>query len=141
VTLFPFVMLQEEVQYFKKHLVNMFAAMKPVQKCVFLETVYDLGRQRHTIIECIPLPKELYDDAEMYFVKALNEADEEWAQHKKIIRFSNEKGGIRRAVPSNFAYFSVEVRNTPRKAANNSAVLAFSRWPASAFLHLPVWYR
>lgn len=109
----------EEVAYFKRHLEKMYASWTPPCKPVFLETVHDLQRKRHTVIECIPLTEEQWADAEVFIVKGLQEADEEWSQHKKIIRFqsaaasssSSSKGvggGVRHAIPKNFAYFSIE---------------------------------
>jgi hypothetical protein len=97
----------EELQYFKKHLIKMFAAEKPPRLPVFIETVYSVASQAHAIIECVPLPKNEYLDAPIYFKKAILEADEEWSQHRKLID-THRKGGFRTAVPKGFPYFSVE---------------------------------
>lgn len=61
---------------------------------------------RHTVIECIPLPKTLARDAPLYFQKAIMEADEEWSTNKKLI--DTRKKGFRRTVPKDFPYFCVE---------------------------------
>lgn len=55
----------EELQSFKKCLVKMFGSKN--QDVLFMETVQDLKRQRHTYIECIPIGYELGEKATMYF--------------------------------------------------------------------------
>lgn len=110
----------EELAYFKAHLVRMWAAQKPARKCVFIETVYALQRNQHTLVHCIPLDADLYDDAEIYFAKALDEADEQWSTNKKIIRANQDKGGVRKAVPKNFNYFNVEVRTRNSSAGGGA---------------------
>jgi hypothetical protein len=90
---------------FKQALVQMFASMQ--HGCLFIETANERSRGRHAVIECIPLPRDQFLDAPIYFKKAILESDEEWAQHKKLI---DTRGGkpIARAVPKGFAYFHVE---------------------------------
>ena len=72
----------EEVEYFKKHLVRMFASQQ--RGCVFLETSRKRG-QRHCVVECIPVEQEEYEDAPMYFKKAILECEDEWSTNKKLI--------------------------------------------------------
>ncbi|XP_078159858.1 cwfJ-like family protein isoform X2 [Carex rostrata] len=96
----------EEIRNFKKCLVRMFA--KQEKDVVFLETVIGLSKQRrHCLIECIPIPSHLSNTAPMYFKKAIDEAEDEWAQHdaKKLIPTT---GNLRQVIPANFAYFHVE---------------------------------
>jgi len=100
--------VNEEIAYFKSHLHKMYGAEKPARKPIFMETVHHLGQQRHMVVHCVPLPLAAYQEAEAYFTKAVEESDEEWTQNKKLIRFRQDKGGIKRAVPPNFEYFSVE---------------------------------
>jgi hypothetical protein len=52
-------------QYFRKHLVKMFAAQK--RGVVFMETVTNIKKQRHLTVECVPLPMEQFQDANIYF--------------------------------------------------------------------------
>jgi len=92
-----------EMEYFQKHLVKMFAAQK--KGVVFIEIVHDVSHKRHTVINCIPLPLNLYNQAPIYFKKAILESDEQWSQHKKII--DTRKKSFRRSVPKNFSYFYV----------------------------------
>jgi len=73
---------------------------------VFLEVAMDPKKQRHTYIECIPLPRDLAMDAPIYFKKALSESDEMWSQHSKIVETKGK--GLRRCVPKEFPYFYVE---------------------------------
>jgi hypothetical protein len=57
--------LMLNTQNFMKCLMQMFAeADKGV---VFFETVLSLSKQKHTFIECVPLPWSVYDDIPAYF--------------------------------------------------------------------------
>lgn len=73
-----------------------------------METVHRLNKQRHTIVHCIPLRKDLHDDAHIYFAKALKESESEWSTNKKLINTTNK--GLQVCLPRNsaFAYFNVE---------------------------------
>lgn len=73
---------------------------------VFFETSMSLRRKRHVFIECIPLPRDLADEAPIYFKKAIIESDEEWAQHAKL--FDTTGKGLARSVPKGFPFFHVE---------------------------------
>lgn len=56
----------EEIRNFKKCLIMMFGEQD--KDVVFLETVMGLAKQRrHCMIECIPLPRELAEEAPHYF--------------------------------------------------------------------------
>jgi hypothetical protein len=44
--------------------------------------------------------------ARRYFKKAIQDSDEQWSQHKKVI--DTRVKGLRRSVPKGFPYFSVE---------------------------------
>ena len=58
----------EEIRNFKKCLLMMFA--KEEKGVIFLETVMGLAKQqRHCLVECIPLPRELAKQAPLYFKK------------------------------------------------------------------------
>ena len=69
----------------------MFSAQK--KGVIFMEQVINLKWQKHTVIECIPVPMSIYEDAPAYFREAILSADEEWTQHKKLIDTS--KNGFR----------------------------------------------
>lgn len=76
---------QQEVQRFKQSLRRMFHAQK--KDVLFMETVtpYNLRKQRHAYLECIPVPIQTGQEAPSFFKKAIMEADEEWSQNKKLI--------------------------------------------------------
>ncbi|XP_006650562.1 CWF19-like protein 2 [Oryza brachyantha] len=96
----------EEIRNFKKCLLKMF--LQQDKDMVFMETVISLSKQRrHCMIECIPIPSNVSNNAPMYFKKAIDEAEEEWTQHdmKKLIP---TKGNLHQVIPENFAYFHVE---------------------------------
>lgn len=55
----------EEIKNFMKTLTQMFAHQE--KGIVFYETVINLRWQKHTVIECVPLPWNLYEDTPAYF--------------------------------------------------------------------------
>ncbi|KAG8214741.1 CwfJ C-terminus 1-domain-containing protein-like protein [Butyriboletus roseoflavus] len=96
----------DEVRNFMKSLIKMFA--EEDKGVVFYETVINLKWQRHTCIECVPLPWAEYDDIPQFFKESLLAAEAEWSQHKKVIDFSARPGGFRRAMVPNLPYFMVQ---------------------------------
>jgi diadenosine tetraphosphate (Ap4A) HIT family hydrolase len=93
----------DEIRNFMKCLIQMFAAEE--RAVVFMETVLNLRKQRHTVIECIPLSYDDYDDSPAYFKDAILKESEEWSQHRKIIDTS--KNGFRRSMVKDLPYFHV----------------------------------
>lgn len=95
-----------EILRFKQSLAKMFMAQD--QECLFLETVtpFQLQKQRHTILECIPVPSAVAQQASGYFKKAILDSDAEWSQNKKLIDTRGK--GVRRCIPKDFPYFHVE---------------------------------
>lgn len=73
---------------------------------VFIETSMALRRKRHIFIECLPLPRDLFDEAPIYFKKAILESDEVWAQNTKFLETTGK--GLARTVPKGFPFFHVE---------------------------------
>ena len=95
-----------EMQQFRKALTKMFEDDDD-QDCVYFETALRLKRHPHMIMECVPLPREIGNEAPMYFQKAIQECEEEWSHNQKLIKLTNEKG-IRRSVPKGLPYFHVD---------------------------------
>ncbi|CAM9524115.1 unnamed protein product [Lampetra fluviatilis] len=93
-----------EIQSFRRALVKMFAEQD--EDCVFMEANMHLKRRPHMVYECVPLARELGDMAPIYFKKAIQESDEEWAMNTKLVDLSQKD--IRRAVPKGLPYFSVD---------------------------------
>ncbi|XP_030633040.1 CWF19-like protein 2 [Chanos chanos] len=93
-----------EIQLFRRALVKMFDSQG--LDCVFMETHINPKSRRHMLYECVPLPRELGDMAPIYFKKAIQESDEEWAMNKKVVDLSAKD--IRRSVPRGLPYFSVD---------------------------------
>lgn len=75
---------------------------------VFYETVVSLKHQKHTYIECVPLPWEYFEEIPAYFRESILMSETEWSQHKKLIDFSERKGGFRRSMVPNLPYFMVQ---------------------------------
>ncbi|KAJ6584817.1 CwfJ C-terminus 1-domain-containing protein-like protein [Mycena capillaripes] len=96
----------DEVRNFMKCLMRMFA--EEDQGVIFYETVISLKWQKHTCIECVPLPWAQYEDMPQYFKESILASEAEWSQHKKVIDFSRRPGGFRRAMVPNLPYFMVQ---------------------------------
>lgn len=71
---------------------------------VFMEQVIFIKQQRHTVIECIPVPNEVHEDLPGYFKEALLNVEGEYTQHKSII---NTDKGFRRSLVKNLPYFHI----------------------------------
>ncbi|KAJ8984559.1 hypothetical protein NQ317_006846 [Molorchus minor] len=75
------------------------------QDVIFFEISMSFHRFPHMIIECVPLPKEEGEMAPIYFKKAIDESETEWAQNKKLISLKDRN--VRKAVPKGLPYFAV----------------------------------
>ncbi|KAJ8581623.1 hypothetical protein M405DRAFT_832125 [Rhizopogon salebrosus TDB-379] len=96
----------DEVRNFMKSLMRMFA--EEDKGVVFYETVVSIKSQKHTCIECVPLPWEKFDYIPAYFKESILASEAEWSTHKKLIDFSARPGGFRRAMVPNLPYFMVQ---------------------------------
>lgn len=96
----------DEVRNFMKCLMRMFAEQD--KGVIFYETVISLKWQKHTVIECVPLPWDKFEDMPGYFRESILMSEAEWSQHKKLIDFSARPGGFRRAMVPNLPYFMVQ---------------------------------
>ncbi|PIL22586.1 hypothetical protein GSI_15275 [Ganoderma sinense ZZ0214-1] len=96
----------DEVRNFMKCLMRMFA--EEDKGVVFYETVLSIKAQKHTVIECVPLPWEQFEQIPGYFKESILMSEAEWSQHKKLIDFSARPGGFRRAMVPNLPYFMVQ---------------------------------
>eukprot|EP00041_Stephanoeca_diplocostata_P038737 m.1548000 g.1548000 ORF g.1548000 m.1548000 type:complete len:187 (-) comp25262_c1_seq8:4531-5091(-) len=85
-------------------IVDMWTAHK--KDVVFMETVHHLRYHPHTVVHAVPLEAEHGELAPMYFKKGIQDSDEQWSQHKKVI--DTRSKGLRKSVPRGFPYFSVE---------------------------------
>ncbi|EIE80507.1 hypothetical protein G6F55_003340 [Rhizopus delemar] len=92
-----------EIRNFQKCLMKMFHEQD--KGTIFIETVVNLRSHRHTIIEAIPVPYGIYEDAPAYFREAIVSSEEEWSQHKKLIDTSDR--GFRHSMVKNLPYFHV----------------------------------
>ncbi|KAI0916966.1 hypothetical protein AcW1_007715 [Taiwanofungus camphoratus] len=96
----------DEVRNFMKCLMRMFAEEE--KGVIFYETVISLKWQKHTFIECVPLPWAQFEEIPGYFKESILMSETEWSQHKKLIDFSARRGGFRRAMVPNLPYFMVQ---------------------------------
>lgn len=100
----------EEARNFKKCLLQMAAAQN--RSFVFMECVTRANDpRRHAYIDCVPTPRNVsVEEIRSHFYKALQDADEEWSQNKRIIDTAT-KGGLRSSLPRRqFPYFYVDFR-------------------------------
>ncbi|KAB5590566.1 Complexed with Cdc5 protein cwf19 [Ceratobasidium theobromae] len=96
----------DEVKNFMKCLMRTFA--EEDKGVIFYETVMSLRQQRHTVIECVPVPREEFTELPAYFRESILASESEWSQHKKLIDFSKRPGGFRRSMVPNLPYFMVQ---------------------------------
>ncbi|XP_050511851.1 CWF19-like protein 2 homolog isoform X2 [Diabrotica virgifera virgifera] len=87
----------------RKALVRLFKEQD--EDVIFFESAKGLHRFPHMVIECIPVPKEEGDLAPIYFKKAIDESEIEWAQNKKLVSLKGRD--VRKAIPKGLSYFSV----------------------------------
>ncbi|KAG0205331.1 hypothetical protein BGX28_003039 [Mortierella sp. GBA30] len=98
----------DEIRNFMKCLIQMNAAED--KAVIFSETVINLKWQKHSVIECIPIPWDAGQTAPGYFKEAILSADEEWSQHKKLIETDAKlagNGGFRKRLTSKMPFFHV----------------------------------
>ncbi|KAH8114621.1 CwfJ C-terminus 1-domain-containing protein-like protein [Phellopilus nigrolimitatus] len=98
--------LWDEVRNFMKCLMRMFA--EEDKGVVFYETVINIKWQKHTFIECMPMPWEEFEQVPAYFKESILASETEWTQHRKLIDFAARPGGFRRAMVPNLPYFMVQ---------------------------------
>jgi hypothetical protein len=95
-----------EIIKFKSSLKKMFSSIG--KDVLFIETVtsYNMKKQLHSFMECIPISYEDMEVAPGYFKKAILDSDSEWSQNQKLIDTRGK--GIARSIPKDFPYFHVE---------------------------------
>jgi len=73
---------------------------------LFCETVLPQSGFWQTKLEVIPVPRNVAQDAPLYFKTSLMEQAEEWGTHQKLMNTAEK--GLRRTIPANFSYFYLE---------------------------------
>ncbi|KAK4046461.1 Pre-mRNA-splicing factor cwf19 [Microbotryomycetes sp. JL201] len=120
----------DEIKNFMKTLMQMNASEHD-KGVIFFESCINLKHQRHTSIECIPVPFDLFDELPSYFKaslltnrrglcaltdmmlpdtasqEAIDTSEQEWSQHKKRIDFRSDRP-FRRSMVPNLPYFMVQ---------------------------------
>ena len=74
---------------------------------VLFETVLSLRQQKHTYIEAIPLPNDVFSQVPAYFKAALLEVESEWSDHRKILQFSEQRP-FQSSMVSKLPYFMIQ---------------------------------
>ncbi|KAF8500903.1 CwfJ C-terminus 1-domain-containing protein-like protein [Russula emetica] len=96
----------DEIRNFMKNLMQMYS--EEDKGVVFYETVITLKWQKHSVIECVPVPWEQFDVLPGYFKESILMSEAEWSQHKKLIDFATRPGGFQRMMVPNLPYFMVQ---------------------------------
>mmetsp|Transcript_35728 Transcript_35728/g.83652 ORF Transcript_35728/g.83652 Transcript_35728/m.83652 type:complete len:482 (+) Transcript_35728:64-1509(+) len=105
-----------EVRNYQKSLARYFDEQDPPRRVIFVESCIRraaedqllMGAGGHAELVAYPVSMEVFQDAKVYFKKALDEAESEWVtQHKKVIE-TDPKKGVRAAVPKNFPYVHID---------------------------------
>lgn len=98
----------EEVRNWMKSLTRYYAAQSPPLGVIFYESASAPHRRQHAAITAVPLPPDLAAQAPAFFKEAVLAADEEWAQHKKLIDTTGKgKYGFRKSLVKEMPYFHV----------------------------------
>jgi hypothetical protein len=103
----------EEMRNFMKSLTRFYQAQN--KGVIFYENAAHMhSRKGHAALFAVPLPHHLAETAPAYFKEAIMAADEEWAQHKKVIdtlaltqRPGYGKQAFRKAMVKEMPYFHV----------------------------------
>ncbi|KAL2022851.1 hypothetical protein VTK56DRAFT_4382 [Thermocarpiscus australiensis] len=102
----------EELRNFMKSLTRLYHDQG--REVLFYENAAAPGRRRHAALVAVPIPYDLGDTAPAFFREAMLAADEEWAQHRKIIdtgKKAREEGlgklAFRRSLAKEMPYFHV----------------------------------
>ena len=66
-----------EIRNFMKCLLRM--AISRNQSMVFFETVMSVRDQKHTYIEAVPIPNDIFAQVPAYFYSGLSEVESEWS--------------------------------------------------------------
>lgn len=94
---------QEEIRNFMKSLTRFYDSLG--FSALFYENNARPHRRSHCAVECIPIPHSLTDNVPRFWEEAILAADEEWAQHRPIIR--TEDKSFYRKMSSSMPYFHV----------------------------------
>lgn len=101
----------EEMRNFMKSLTRMYHDQG--REVLFYENAAAPRRRLHAALVAVPIPYELGDTAPAFFREAMLSADEEWAQHKKVIDTGKKareglgKLAFRRSIAREMPYFHV----------------------------------
>jgi len=96
----------EEVRNFQKALTRLYHARN--LGVIFYENAADAREQRHAALVAVALPLDVAATAPAFFREAILAADEEWAQHRKLIETRDGgRRGFRRALAKEMPYFHV----------------------------------
>lgn len=75
------------------------------QDVVFFESAMNFKYYPHMVLHCVPIPYESGNLAPIYFKKAIQECEKEWAINKKLVEY--KKMDVKRAIPKGLPYFMV----------------------------------
>ncbi|KAG7287453.1 hypothetical protein NEMBOFW57_006964 [Staphylotrichum longicolle] len=101
----------EELRNFMKSLTRLYHDQG--REVLFYENAAAPHRRLHAALVAVPIPYDLGDTAPAFFREAMLSADEEWAQHKKVIDTGKKareglgRAAFRRSLAREMPYFHV----------------------------------
>ncbi|CAB3370945.1 Hypothetical predicted protein [Cloeon dipterum] len=93
----------EEMQNFRKILTKMFLSKD--EDVIFFENARNIRGFPHMVMECVPVDRDSGAMAPIYFKKAIQECEMEWATNVKLVNLAPK--GLRRSIPKGLPYFAV----------------------------------
>ncbi len=88
---------QIELKQYKASL-NSYAASQGME-ALYIETAFKLDKMPHAKVEVLFAPKENLEEVAIYFTKAFQDLDGDWAVHKKVYSITKREGGLFKQIP------------------------------------------
>lgn len=88
---------QLELKQYKSALMN-YAASQGME-ALFIETAYRLDKMPHAKVEVLFAPRENLEEVAIYYTKAFQDLDGDWAVHKKVYNITKREGGLFKQIP------------------------------------------
>lgn len=66
---------------------------------LFVETAFNLEKMPHAKIEALLAPRENLEEVAIFYTKAFQDLDGDWAVHKKVYEITKREGGLFKQIP------------------------------------------
>lgn len=88
---------QAELKAYKAALRNY--ATSQGQDVLFIETAFRLDKMPHAKVEALFAPRECLEEVAIFYTKAFQDLDGDWAVHKKVYEINKKEGGLFKMIP------------------------------------------